>query len=95
MFITEKERQTPVKGSYDVAVVGGGIAGASAALASARQGKKTLLIEREYLLGGLGTLGLVAIYLPLCDGNGTQVSYGIAEELLRLSVKREKLPRYP
>lgn len=46
-----------------------------------------MLIEREYLLGGLATLGLVTIFLPLCDGMGRQVTYGIPEELLRLSVK--------
>lgn len=85
-YITEPERQTEVKGSFDTVVAGGGIAGISAALAAARNGAKVLLIEREYLLGGLATLGLVTIYLPLCDGLGRQVSFGIAEELLRLSV---------
>ena len=40
-----------------------------------------------FLLGGLATSGLITVYLPICDGNGRQVSYGIAEELLRLSVK--------
>ena len=71
----------------DVLVVGAGIAGASAALAAARNGKKVFLIEREYTVGGMATLGLISIYLPLCDGRGRQVSYGISEELLRLSVK--------
>lgn len=54
--------------------------------AAARTGARTLLLEREYMPGGLATLGLVTIYLPLCDGEGHQVSTGIAEELLRLSV---------
>lgn len=49
---------------YDVAVCGGGFAGISAALAAAREGKKVLLLEKEYILGGLGTAGLVTIYLP-------------------------------
>lgn len=70
---------------YDVAVVGGGIAGAAAALQAARSGKKTVLIEKTVLLGGLATSGLVYIYLPICDGNGHQASYGITEELLRNS----------
>lgn len=86
-YITEEKRKTPILKNYDTVVVGGGIAGISAALAAARNGAKTLLVEREYLLGGLATLGLVTIYLPLCDGLGKQVSFGIAEELLRLSVK--------
>ena len=72
---------------YDIAVCGGGFAGISAALAAARQGKRTLLLEKQFLLGGLGTAGLITIYLPLCDGFGHQVSFGIAEELLRLSIK--------
>lgn len=87
MFIEESARELPIKGSFDVIVCGGGIAGISAALAAARNGAKTLLIEKQYLLGGLATSGIVTIYLPLCDGNGRQVSFGIAEELLRLSVK--------
>lgn len=87
MLILEKERQTEVKASFDTVVCGGGIAGVSAALAAARGGAKTLLIEKQYLLGGLATLGLVTIYLPLCDGCGRQVSFGIADELLRLSVR--------
>ena len=62
-------------------------AGVAAALAAARGGAKVLLLEREYALGGLATLGLITIYLPICDGMGRQVSFGLAEELLRLSVK--------
>ena len=72
--------------NYDVAVCGGGFAGIAAALAAAREGKSVVLFEREYMLGGLGTAGLVTIYLPLCDGYGRQVSFGIAEELLKLSI---------
>lgn len=79
--------KTSVKGSFDVIVAGGGIAGISAALAAARQGADVLLIESSYILGGLATSGLVTIYLPLCDGMGRQVSFGICDELIRLSVK--------
>jgi FAD-dependent oxidoreductase family protein len=73
--------------NYEVAVVGGGIAGVAAALASARAGRKTVLLEKTILLGGLATTGLVYIYLPLCDGNGTQVTFGICGELIKLSLK--------
>lgn len=72
---------------YDVIVCGGGVAGVSAALAASRNNARVLLIEREYMLGGLATLGLIAIYLPLCDGNGNKMSSGISEELLKLSFK--------
>lgn len=80
---------------YDVAVCGGGFAGISAALAAAREGKSVILFEKEYMLGGLGTAGLVTIYLPLCDGFGHQVSFGIAEELLKLSITYGAEGRYP
>ena len=78
--------ETEIKKQCDVLVAGGGVAGIASALAAARNGAKVLLIEREYMLGGLATAGLVTIYLPLCDGMGRQVSFGIAEELLRLSI---------
>lgn len=80
---------------YDIAVCGGGFAGISAALAAAREGKKVVLFEKEYMLGGLGTAGLVTIYLPLCDGYGKQVSFGIAEELLKLSITYGAEDSYP
>ena len=80
---------------YDVAVCGGGFAGISAALAAKRAGARVVLFEKEYMLGGLGTAGLITIYLPLCDGYGHQVSFGIAEELLRLSIKHGAEARYP
>jgi len=86
---------TEVRAECDVLVCGGGFGGIAAALAAARQGKKVILLEKNYMLGGLGTSGLVTIYLPLCDGYGKQVSYGIAEELLRLSISlghEEPLP---
>ena len=87
-YITEPSRELPVSDECDVLVCGGGIAGISAALAAARNGAKVILLERQFMLGGLATLGLVTIYLPLCDGAGTQVSFGIADELLRLSIAR-------
>ena len=86
MFIQET-MQTEITKSCDVLVCGGGFGGISAALAAARCGKKVILPEKLYMLGGLGTAGLVTIYLPLCDGYGHQVSFGIAEELLRLSIE--------
>lgn len=85
-FIRESPRETPVSGVVDVAVCGGGIAGISAAISAAREGKSVLLVENQFLLGGLATAGLVTIFLPLCDGEGHQVSFGICEELIKLSV---------
>ncbi len=94
--VREPERRVEVSSHCDVLVCGGGIAGIAAALSAARHGARVILLEREYMLGGLATLGLITIYLPLCDGEGHQVSFGIAEELLRLSIKRGIVEgRYP
>ena len=89
------ETGTGTMNKYDIAVCGGGFAGISAALAAAREGKKVILFEKEYMLGGLGTAGLITIYLPLCDGFGHQVSFGIAEELFKLSITYGAEAEYP
>lgn len=94
MYINETIK-TEITDSCDVLVCGGGFAGISAALAAARQKKKVILLEKSYILGGLGTSGLITIYLPLCDGFGRQVSFGIAEELFRLSISLGEEAMYP
>jgi hypothetical protein len=89
-FVSEhflESNRVPIDGDYDVLVIGGGVAGVSAALAARRSGCSTLIIEKSVMLGGLATLGLIAYYLPLCDGRGRKVIGGIAEELLHLSIK--------
>jgi len=53
--------------SYDVVVAGAGIGGVAAALAAARRGHSVALVEKQTLIGGLATSGLVLVYLPLCD----------------------------
>lgn len=83
------------KGSYDVIVAGGGIAGVSAALAAARRGCRVLLVDKMISLGGLATNGLVVHYNhSLCDRKGRRVIGGISEELLHTAVKygRHTLP---
>ena len=42
--LIREERKTPVAGTCDVLVVGGGLAGVSAAAAAARLGKKVILL---------------------------------------------------
>lgn len=50
-------------GEFDVIVCGGGPAGWAAAVASARTGAKTALIEQQGCLGGIWTSGLVCLIL--------------------------------
>jgi len=79
--------QLQVLSGYDVIVIGGGVAGVSTALATARMGKHVLLVEKSTMPGGLATAGLVAHYLPICDGKGKKVMGGNAELLLHLAIK--------
>lgn len=78
---------TVTREDYDVVVVGGGIAGIAASVSAAREGAKVLLLEKQVNLGGLATGGLISWYEPLCDSQGNQVVFGIAEELIKLSVR--------
>jgi len=73
--------------SYDILIAGGGVAGVAAALASARVGMRTALVEKTVMFGGLATSGLILVYLPLSDNRGNQVTFGIAEELLDESIR--------
>ncbi len=61
-----------IYGSYDVVVVGGGMAGVGAALASAQEGAKTILIENTSALGGIATNGIVNIPLDFVSGLGAR-----------------------
>ena len=77
----------PVRGSYDVIVAGGGVAGVAAALSVRRRGRRVLLLEKADILGGLATLGLVNLFVAMDNGRGKQVIFGMAEELLRTSIR--------
>ncbi len=79
LYICEKERRVPVTLECDVLVAGGGIAGVSAAMAAARSGAKVVLTEREFGLGGMATLGLIAIYLPLATVRASKWFSGLVK----------------
>ncbi|HEU0168098.1 MAG TPA: FAD-dependent oxidoreductase [Chloroflexota bacterium] len=85
--ITEPARDVPVYAECQVLVVGGGPAGCAAAIASARAGADTLLVERYGHLGGLSTGGLVIWIDRMTDWEGRQVICGFACDVL------DRLPR--
>ena len=72
--------------AYDVVVAGGGLAGCAAALQAVRRGKSALLLEKSNILGGLATLGLVNYFVPMCNGLGRQICFGLADEFMRDSI---------
>lgn len=75
------------KADYDIIVAGGGLAGISAAVTARRMGKRVLLIEKSINLGGLATIGLINLFVPMCNGRGKLIIKGMCDELLKLSVK--------
>lgn len=71
----------PTQISYDTIIAGGGIAGFSAAVTSARLGAKTLLIERYGFLGGLATAGLVNPFMTHRTSTGYPLIGGIYSDI--------------
>lgn len=67
---------------FDVVVVGGGPGGIAAALAAARIGAKTLLVEKYGFLGGMSTAALVYPWMTHHDRHGNQVIQGIPQEIV-------------
>lgn len=84
--ITEKSRQIPVVAEPDVLVCGGGPAGFVAAVAAARNGADTLLVERYGHLGGMATGGHV-IFIDMMANNVDQVTFGIAQEVIERATR--------
>ncbi len=81
----EPARDLSVARNTDVVVVGGGPAGLAAAIASARAGAKTTLIERFGYLGGTATASLMACingFRNQVEPDFTQTVRGIAEEIV-------------
>ncbi len=76
------QRNIPLDDSWDVLVAGGGPAGCAAAIAAARQGARTLLLEAGSQLGGMGTAGLVPWFCGYDDGEKV-IARGIADQVRR------------
>jgi hypothetical protein len=76
-----------ISSKYDVIVAGGGVAGVVAAIAAARNGAKTLLIDKWSYLGGNATAGYVTLSMTYHNMLGEQVVKGIPQEIIDERVK--------
>ena len=86
------QHEIPLDDSWDVVVLGGGPAGSAAAIAAAREGARTLVVEATSCLGGMATAGLLAAWCPFTDGE--KIIYrGIAEKVLAAS--KAGIPHVP
>ncbi len=73
-WIQQPARDVKVAARADVVVVGGGPAGFSAALAAARNGAQTILLERYNHLGGLASGGMVLVLDDMWDNHLNEIS---------------------
>src|SRR5712691_2448946 len=88
--------QLPIFDSATVVVLGSGSAGAVAAIASARAGADTLLIERYGFLGGTSTMVLDTFYGFYTPGDDTRrVVGGIPWEIVGRLAKRGMMLERP
>lgn len=67
---------------YDVVIAGGGPAGVVAGIAAARNGARTLVVERYGFLGGQSSASLVYPWMSFHDAGGNQVIRGIGQEIV-------------
>ena len=75
------QRSIPIRHEVDVFVAGGGSAGVAASVAAARQGRRVFLAERQNCLGGMGTAGLLPVFMKFGDGVNF-LADGLGREIL-------------
>ena len=76
---------------FDVLVVGGGNAGCAAAIAAARHGARTLLLERYGFLGGTATAAMVGPWMTFHSAKERIVG-GIAQEMVERLMRKGASP---
>jgi len=69
--ISQPRRDIPTIADVDVCVIGGGPGGLPAAIAAARQGASTMLVEMQGFLGGMATAGQVGPILAITGSRST------------------------
>jgi hypothetical protein len=77
-FITEAKRRNPVYKKVGVVVAGSGAGGVGAAIASARNGADTMLVERHSFLGGMATASMQTWF-----GGPFDIPNGISKEVMQ------------
>ena len=83
--IAQPAADLPVVAEPEVLVVGGGPGGMVAALAAARSGARTLLVERQGYLGGMATAGLMTSFNGFRNEHPpdhVQTVRGLAQEIV-------------
>lgn len=80
--VQEPARQTPVVAEVDVLVCGGGPAGTCAAVAAARRGASTMLVEGSGVLGGAAVQALVLPLMTYHAAPDVPVVAGIGQEIV-------------
>ena len=94
----EPSKEIDVFGEYDVIIVGGGVAGLTAAIACGRNNVKTLLIERFGYLGGTATASLmnnINGFRNQVKPDGLQTVKGIPQEIILELNKIDGLGKSP
>lgn len=86
-YITDPASEVPVAFEGDVAVIGGGTAGVVAAIAAAREGAKTVVIERLGALGGVPVTDLMGSCGSLYQEGYGLVMKGISYEIFERVMK--------
>ena len=92
-YIIEPERKIEIIADVDVVVVGGGPSGLCAALASARNGAKTILVEKNDFIGGQWTnayssfAGANAFGISFQNYDGKHIIKGIGWEFIQRLMK--------
>lgn len=87
-----KTFKTTLIDGYDVIVVGGGVSGSHAAIASAKTGAKTLLIEQFGFLGGSLTAMGVGPMMTFHNKSGRQLVFGSPNDMVNRLIEKGASP---